>query len=173
MFENNKYFNKGHVTPLAFLLLESGGLSEKEKKEILYHITVCDDCMTLYVESLDCEFIVEPPKEMESKILSAVSNEKQKKRTRKTMAIQFVKLGIAVCITMVLFVGGIFDIVVEAPNKMIKYAQSVQEQSNQQPVKPKEEEIKENKPSLADNLNDAFISFADFFNNPQRPEKTN
>lgn len=108
---SKEYFSNGHLTPLALLMLEVGGLSDDERELILTHILACDECMETYTESLTDDALVEPPQGLESKILKEVDETASKKQESKVLAIQFTKLGIAVCLTMVLMFGGAFDFI--------------------------------------------------------------
>lgn len=156
---NQLYFNHGHLTALAFLMLETGELSQDEKSQILFHLSECDECMQSYVDSLTETSLIEPPAELEANIIQAVVSENDKKRTSKVLSIQFVKLGIAVCITMVMFFGGVFEFIGDMPIKMA-------ENTTQ----------KEDTPNalfeFTNSISDSFNKFAFSFNSSMHPDST-
>lgn len=127
---NQLYFNHGHLTAMAFLMLETDELSQEEKEMILFHLSECDDCMKAYVDSLTEESLIEPPTDLEVKIIQSVVTENGKKKKSKIISIQFVKLGLAVCITMVMLIGGVFDFIGDMPIKMIETAPPKEEKAN-------------------------------------------
>lgn len=155
---NETLFCNGHLTPLAFLLLESDALDDKEKELLLFHIIKCDKCMQEYTQSLTEELLIEPPSGLEQKIIKAVEVEYEKKRNSKILSVQFVKLAIAVCITMVMLIGGVFDYIGNVPNEMMK-------------EKPQKNQKACFITQLGQDFSQAFNDFAYSFNNSMYDKK--
>lgn len=104
------YFQSGHLTAAALFSLECGGLSEAERLLILTHLEQCPDCMERYLESLEGATLLEPPRGLEEAIAGAVRDEYQARKQKKVKLIQVAKLAVAVCLTMVLSLSGIFPL---------------------------------------------------------------
>lgn len=155
---DKSYYANGHLTQLAFLMLEAGALTEEERELVLTHLSSCNDCMQLYVESLSEDTLMEPPEMLEQNILKHISSHNIKKKQTKILTMQFVKLGIAICITMVLFVGGIFDFMTSVPPPK---------------EEPKPQESQNQFLDFANSFNNGFNEFAHNFNNSIKGEKKN
>lgn len=108
------YFTDGHLTPAAFAALDEGILSDEDRELFLAHLENCASCMDRYIELLTDDVLTAPPDGLEDRIMEAVRAEQQQvepSRERKILAIKIAKLAIAVCLTMVLFFGGVFDFI--------------------------------------------------------------
>lgn len=108
------YFWNGHLTPEAFAALEAGVLSDEDRELILAHLETCADCMNDYIATLTDDALIEPPEGLEERIMCAVRAEQPQdspQKKRKVLAIQFMKLAVAVCLTMVLLFSGVFDFI--------------------------------------------------------------
>jgi hypothetical protein len=155
---DKSYYANGHLTQLAFLMLEAGVLTEEERELMLTHLSSCDECMERYVNSLTEDTLLEPPTTLEQDILSRISEQNIKQKQTKILAMQFVKLGIAVCITMVLFIGGIFDFITSVPQP-------------KEETKPKVSQSKF--VDFSNKMTDGFNQFAYHFNNSIKGENKN
>lgn len=153
------YYVNGHLTQLALLMLETGALTAQERELVLTHLSNCEECMQLYLDNLTEEALIEPPENLEQNILAGISNESKKKRQSKIITMQFVKLGIAVCMTMVLLVGGIFDFITFVPP------------TDNQPPKPQQKQHQFF--NFSNQFMDGFNQFAYNFNNSIKGEKEN
>lgn len=125
------YFKNGHLTPMAFLLLESDGLSEEERELIATHLSECDECMNAYLESLTETELEEPSEDLSKRIVQQVELASEKRKDRKIIMMQFFKLGIAVCITVVMLFGGVFDVIANLPEQS-KPEQSIEQSEPEQ-----------------------------------------
>ncbi|MEG0691886.1 MAG: hypothetical protein RR444_02265 [Oscillospiraceae bacterium] len=154
------YFSNGHLTSLAFFMLENGELDLEEKQLILAHISSCQECMANYVESLTEESLLEPSDGLSDRIMNAIHSEQETKKNTKILAMQFTKLGVAVCLTMVIFFSGALGFTLGPPERIENEAQITQE-------KPKFEE-KDHKTdlfnSISSSFNRGFLGFADQIN---------
>ncbi len=155
---DNAYFKNGHLTALSFLMLDSGELSDREKELILYHLSNCNECMMKYVDSLTEDTLIDPPSGLEQKILNKISSQRTNKKHGNSIAIQFVKLAIAISITMVLFVSGVFELIESFPTEMIKNNREKQIEQSQST-------------KITDDISNSFNQFAQKFNNFYKGEK--
>lgn len=157
------YFFNGHLTSLALFMLESDELNLDEKQLLLSHIGNCESCMNEYVDSLTEDSLIEPSESLTTRIMEAVYTENEEKKNSNIIAIQFVKLAIAVCLTMVIFFSGALGFSIGSNQRIdneISYSQ-------QQKPKPNQEN-KEHRAGLFDNiasnLNRGFSGLADKIN---------
>ena len=154
------YFCNGHLTALAFLMLEHDGLDCEEKQLILAHISDCDDCMELYLESLTEDSLLEPSEDLPNRIMNVIQSQQETKKATKTLIIQFTKLGIAVCLTMVIFFSGAFGFTIGSPYHMEYSEPIVQEDFADKEYQEKESIFS----SISNSFNESFIGFADKIN---------
>lgn len=164
------YFNSNHLTPVAYIMLDSEILSSQEKQLMLAHINSCDLCMERYIESLTEDSLLEPDEALSNTIMQNIGQikDEMKEKSRKAIFFQFAKLSAAVCLTMGIFFSGALGFKInEIPrhNEQNKPQQSQQvQQAHQRPANT----IKNDKPSffdgLYDSINSGFRGFADQIN---------
>jgi len=104
-------FGKGHPPPEVM----EEGLSLSERKLLLSQLESCPEYMDAYLETLTEDVLLSPPEGMEARILDAIHLETLRQRRDRSLAMQIVRLAVAVCLTMVLSVGGVFQALGEAP----------------------------------------------------------
>lgn len=146
------YYKDSHLTSLAFLMLDNDELNLEEKQLVLAHINTCDKCMDKYIESLTDESLLEPNSNLASKIINAIDSQEHVKKGTKVLTIQFVKLAVAVCLTMVIFFSGALGITLNTPHHIQNNIDTTQSE------KPKPKVEKDN------NKFDFFDSFTSSFN---------
>lgn len=97
--------NDGHLTDIAFMLLDSNKLDDLQRLEIAEHNSFCDECLDRYIGYVEKSELMIPSevmkKKIENKIL--VSN-------RKLYLNQYISVAIAACFTMLFWVTGAFNI---------------------------------------------------------------
>lgn len=85
------------------------GMSPEDRILLLTHLENCRDCMAEFMDTLPEAELLPPPEGLTDRILGAVREEQRRKPERRAVRrakiAQFVKLGIAVCLTMVMFYG--------------------------------------------------------------------
>ncbi len=156
------YFSNGHLTSLAFFMLENDGLDKGEKQLILAHISNCQECMTRYVDSLTEDSLIEPSNGLSNRIMDTIHSEQNTKKHTKILVMQFVKLGVALSLTMVIFFSGALGFGLGTHTHIQDNMQQIEQQKK--PIS----EVKESKHdffnSLTSNLNRSFFGFADQIN---------
>jgi len=98
-------------------------LSLSEKKQLLFYLESSPACMDAYLETLTEDALLSPPEGMEERILDAVHLETLRRRRDRSLAMQLVRLAVAVCLTMVLSLGGVFQALGEAPVLLLERRQ--------------------------------------------------
>lgn len=156
---DKSYFQNGHLTPAVFEALQAETLPQEDRILVLTHLENCSVCMDAYLDSLAAGAILDPPQDMEKEILSAVHAERTRRKGAKVRRIQYTKLAVAVCLTMVLSVGGFFQLQGRAASKPVKYEKPAVEQEAVTPPKPGF-----SFDTFWDSINEGFYQFADFFN---------
>ena len=157
--------DRRHCSSETFLLLENGGLTAEERSRILQHLEECVDCMDAYMDSLSEEVLLEPPEGMEQRILQAVSREKRKKKESKVLAIQFVKLAVAVCLTLVMMAGGVFDFASREPRNAVENNAPLSAAEQVQAQQPKQGLISAVMRGFSDGFNQWAYGFTYGFSN--------
>lgn len=170
---NKDLFNEnGHLKESAFLLEEQGMLTDEESYLFLCHIESCDECGGKYLELLSASELTEPPPELSDNIMAEIGKINEKRSDKKILAVQFVKLAVAVCLTMVLFFGGVSDGIVKLSKEQIMpYFTATK---NERPSPPKTENPKEEAfRGLGSNFGKRFNEVADLINNSFREDANN
>ena len=83
-------------------------LALADREALLLHLEECIPCMNQYLAALEEGRLEEPPPGMEERILQAL-REDARRRRRKILFVNTAKLAVAVCLTMVLSLGGVFN----------------------------------------------------------------
>lgn len=153
-------FNENnHLKETAFLMEEQGMLTKEESYLFLCHIESCSECMGKYIEYVEQGAQIEPPSELISNISKEAKKVREKRNEKKTLIIQLVKLAVAVCLTMVLFFGGISDRILNLTEEQLKLEFPIAGTE-----KPKNDALKE----IGENFDRYFYEAADFINNSFR-----
>lgn len=165
---DNELLKNGHITALSFLQLESEQLSDSAREIILFHLNGCETCMERYLDSLTEESMVTPPDDLEPQIMAYISMHDNKKQQTKILVMQFLKLSLAVSLTMVMLFSGVFEKIGSVPSGIIDSIKAI-EQVAPKPTKP--EAVREEKNpgisfiDIADGIQGGFNAFAFRFNN--------
>lgn len=167
---DNELLKNGHITALSFLQLEAEQLSDSAREIIAFHLSSCETCMEQYLDSFTNDTMVTPPETLEPQIMSYIAAHDNKKQQTKIMVMQFLKLSVAVSLTMAMIFGGVFDRIEAVPSNIINSIKAM-EQVEQNTHKP--EPIEEKKAGIsfydiADSIQDGFNSFAFRFNNGKK-----
>ena len=156
------YFRSGHLTAAAFAMLDCGGLTEEERILVLTHLEQCRDCMDGYVASLVDDALLVPPEGLEERIAGTVQEEYLIQKKKKTKLIQISKLAVAVCLTMVLSLSGLFPLLGGSTKKQSPGSP----QTTYQAPEPKEYKPRENTLSdISGTINSNMNKFAAIFRN--------
>ncbi len=110
----NDYFDKqGHITKAGFNALLQKEANGPQLLRLSEHLSVCDQCLLTYTEHLTPDPLMTPDHPLTGQILR-----KLRLRLTALTANRYVTAGIAACIAMVLWVGGMFtpDISLENPS---------------------------------------------------------
>ncbi|MFZ2539536.1 MAG: hypothetical protein WAX04_11630 [Oscillospiraceae bacterium] len=156
------YFSNAHLTPLAFFMLENDGLDLEEKQLILAHISSCEDCMTRYVDSLTEDSLIEPSDGLANRVMDVIHSEQNTMKKTKILVMQFVKLGVALCLTMVIFFSGALGFALGTPTHIQNDRQQTEQQKKPKPVEKDSKHDFFN--SITSSLNRGFLGFADQIN---------
>lgn len=157
---DSRYFVKGHLTAEAFQWLDTGETDVLVRERMLTHLDDCPACMDHYLEVLTEETLLEPPEGMEERILYCIHEDYSRRKKGKIIFVKATKLTVAVCLTMVLFAGGVFDFLRNAP----KMAESRPRQSEQLLSVQKDSQRKEDRRNWLEEWNSDFIGFAKSLN---------
>lgn len=160
MLEQRDY-RDGHLTGEAFAELDAGELSVQDRKLLLTHLEDCIGCMDDFLETLTEESLIEPPDGMEDRILAAVREEAGKQKQSRILLLKITKLAVAVCLTMVLFAGGVFQFAGRAA--MLRQPDRIEQQAQTAP-RQEERSRKNALGQIFSGINDGFIDFAKSFN---------
>lgn len=100
------YFTEdGHLTSLAFQDLAFGEPDELSRLEIAEHLSFCDECTARYADFLSGVELAEPPEPLASGILKRL-----RQQARIVFFNRYVRVGVAACLTLLLWLGGIFSL---------------------------------------------------------------
>ena len=100
------YFtDDGHLTSLAFQDLAFGEPDELSRLEIAEHLSFCDECTARYADFLSDGILEDLPEPLSPSVLK-----KLRQRTRVVFFNRYVRVGIAACLTLLLWLGGIFSL---------------------------------------------------------------
>lgn len=100
----------GCLTGYALESLVAGSLGELERLEVSEHLSYCDLCVERYTALLTGETLLEAPELMKQSILATL-----KKRAAKVFVNRYFHMGVAACLTLVLWTTGIFTSVKDIP----------------------------------------------------------
>lgn len=104
----------GHLTKAAFSALAGDeGLGELERLEITEHLSFCDDCLLSYTQFLEEGTLLEGPQEGLRQPVFA----RLRERMRRLFVNKFVTVAAAVCITMALWLTGVFKMEIPLAGK--------------------------------------------------------
>ena len=159
---DNRYFCDGHLTAEAFSALDREELSVDERYLFLSHLENCRSCMDDYTDYLTDESLLSPPEGLQNRIAGEIKKEYTTRRRSKTIALQVGKLAVAVCLTMVFFLGGVFEFI-NSTGKVDPQV-AAPPSSEQMRKKPKEVKPRDNKlAEIASGFNAGFSKFAELF----------
>lgn len=104
---DRSYFENGHLKRLAFLALEEDMLSSNEKQLLISHINSCDECMNDYLSCLEKIELISTPADFYRGLDERLEEEKKSKVKNEwhRLRMQAVKLVVAACVTIVIFIG--------------------------------------------------------------------
>ena len=109
-----EYFREdGHLTSLAFQELRDGTLDDLSRLEIAEHLSFCDDCTERYCAFLTEETLLPPPEPLFPAVKTSL-----RRRVRALFLNQCVRVGIAACLTLLLWLGGIFSVQVKSEDRI-------------------------------------------------------
>lgn len=168
----NNLFHNGHITPLALLAQESDLLNSEQSQLLLSHLNSCDECMDSYLQSMDEASLMPLPDNFNESIFSRLDEQRRETiaNSKKLRAIQYGKLVVAACLTMVLFFGSayLFPHGDRSANDLQMAPQSqISQQSPliKEPKQPEKQEIEIPQDSLFEKITDGFYKgFYDFTN---------
>lgn len=130
---DQEFFCHRHLTTDAYAALEADVLTLRDRELILLHLENCEKCMDSYLECLTEESLIKPPEGLNERIMEAVICEPQKRASGSNF--RFLKLAVAVCLTMLLFTGGgLLDYLSKVPNEMHSAKLPVVEESISPPT---------------------------------------
>ena len=100
------YFDDdGHLTDLAFEDLLHGEPDELARLEIAEHLAFCDRCTDRYSGLLCGDALLPAPDTLRPSTLRRV-----RQRAKELFFNRYVAAGIAACLTMLFWLGGVFDV---------------------------------------------------------------
>lgn len=97
--------NDGHLTDIAFMLLDSNKLDDLQRLEIAEHNSFCDECLDRYIGYVEKSELMIPSELMKKKI-----NNKIFVNNKKICLNQYISVAIAACFTMIFWITGAFNI---------------------------------------------------------------
>ncbi len=104
-----EYFDeKGHLTDFALKKLVEGEENELKRLEITEHLSFCDRCLDNYIKKMPETELMSVPESMEKSIFYVL-----KKRVRKVFYSNYASMAVAASLSMVLWVGGVFEMSIE------------------------------------------------------------
>lgn len=121
------YRPEEHPSKELYAQLEQG-LAPMEREALLEHLEACIPCMDRYLARLEEDPLLEPPPGMEDRIIQAV-REDFRLRRRKIIFVNTAKLAVAVCLTMVLSLGGVFTTLSGSQKALLERQSIRQEQT--------------------------------------------
>lgn len=135
----------GCLTAFALDALVEGSLGELERLEVSEHLSYCDCCVERYTALLTGETLLEAPDLMKQSVLSTL-----KKRAARVFVNRYFHMGVAACLTLVLWTTGVFTSVRDIPTIPL-------------PIEPQRGQatISEHLENLSEELNDGLYGFAD------------
>lgn len=127
---DQRYFENGHLSQTALDALAMGTLSPHGTHLLLIHLEHCPSCMDAYIATLDTVPLEQPPEDLEQHILEQVEQVSHS-RNSSSVAIGFLKLAVAVCLTMLLFFANVFDRVFTSSEHLAQYLAVASEASGE------------------------------------------
>lgn len=164
---HEQYFCDGHLTDAAFAALDEQTLTMPERELLLAHLESCPVCMERWLDGVAAQPLSEPPAGMEERILDAVSREGAKRKQGRIRVIQFTKLAIAVCLTMMLTVGvlpylaGLEQKQQQFPNAVLSFQEQIELQKEEGRAAGQKNASLD---AVFDSLHTGFRQMADFIN---------
>lgn len=97
--------DSGHITDYGFELLINGEPTELERLEIAEHLDYCDLCVAEYTKKLENITLLTPVNSVSESVFKQIRN-----KAVKVFFSRYTMVGIAACMTMIMWVSGVFDI---------------------------------------------------------------
>ena len=157
-----------HLTPEAFDALDAGELTDEERALMLAHLESCRGCMSDYIDRLADGVLLEPPDGLEERIGAAVraewTEELVAERRKKARIIQFTKLAVAVCLTVVVSVGSFQLTGILRGRNFVEFKPSATAQQAAVPPEQRPEEGENPLAGFVRGISQGFSQFADAIN---------
>lgn len=155
-----------HLSEQDISALVGGGLSDRDTYLLLLHLEDCRGCMDRYIDAVsECE-PESPPDGLNEGILSRLKTSNPQTTRTQIVIVNIVKLGIAVCLTLLLFFSGTFEQIGRSTQTLVGLI-SVKSQ----PSLPQDKS--DGWSRLTDEINTSFSDFAGHFNNLLKGEERN
>lgn len=155
-----------HLSEQYISALVGGGLSDRDTYLLLLHLEDCRECMDRYIDAVSECVPESPPDGLNESILSRLKTSNPQTTRTQIVIINIVKLGIAVCLTLLLFFSGTFEQIGRSTQTLVGLI-SVKSQ----PSLPRDKS--DGLSRLTDEINTSFSDFAGHFNNLLKGEERN
>ncbi len=93
----------GCLTSFALQSLMDGSLEELERLEVSEHLSYCDLCVERYTALLSDDMLMEAPELLKQSVLTQL-----RKKLAKVFVDRYFHMGVAACLTLVLWSTGVF-----------------------------------------------------------------
>ena len=109
-----EYFDEdGHLTPIALQDTLNGVADEFSRLEIAEHLSFCDKCMEHYCMLLEDAPLISPPEPLGPGVRSDL-----RRQARILFLNRYLRVGVAACLTLLLWLGGVFSINVKTEERL-------------------------------------------------------
>ncbi|MDD3693223.1 MAG: hypothetical protein PHX02_04885 [Oscillospiraceae bacterium] len=162
---DRSFLTDGHLTDYTINLLADGQtdgysddkLSDSDTYMLLSHLESCRECMDSYINAVSMSKLEALPDGFNEKIISKIKEQQPRDKVQ-IVFINIMKLSVGVCLTLLLFFSGAFQVMSDATKNIIEYITVKSDVSPNQ--------LSENSwNKLTDNINANFSDFANHWNN--------
>ena len=137
----------GCLTDYALASLMDGSLEELQRLEAAEHLSFCDACVERYTALLTEESLLPAPELMKQSILQTL-----RKRAAKVMVNRYFHMGVAACLTLILWGAGVFG--------NMAGAEPAYKQQPEEPRKPVSSYLEDVTSGVAGGLNQFMDQFS-------------